>query len=373
MIVSREVKWACWGLVVLLNAFFIFFTMLRGMERDRAWQVGYALACVVQFVVEILMFETIECMWVHYVIPDAASDEIMVARDQLMTTISGLCTEPAPDKFVVLDAPSYLFVSTTVASKFPNRLESMIIRSYHTYLPGQLAKKWHHEYNHDGVLKVFCRNFSVFAIIVSLLQLVGSVPSSYQRMIIHIINPLLFGALVVLIYVIVENPILIGVVLFFFGYKIMAMFYGHRSKERSHRNRTPSSVSPVLDSAESGNSETVDTTTYPASATRPAKSALAQPNKSKISSVRVRKVSIEPVTAERKSNPIDPPNNGVTNIRVRLSSDGLEPSDHSEEEDWDRRDDDYASEDYDNDDRSYYSDEGPGDRDRDAESYYSDE
>ena len=250
MIVSRSVKAACWVFIVVLNLFFVFFAMLRGMERGSEWQRGYAVACVIQFIVEIFMFETIECIWVHYLIPDAASAEIYAAQHSLKRTINSLCSTMSANATYILDAPKYLFVSTNLAEKFPNMLESMIIRSYHYHMPGEMEKKWHVQQDRDSVFIRFMRNFSIFAITISVLQWVGSSPSSLQRAVIHTVNPLLFGGIFILLLLLYRNPIYFTVLAALIVYKILQYawrrYMAYRLENRPKKfDRMVSNVVPV--------------------------------------------------------------------------------------------------------------------------------
>lgn len=250
MIVSKSVKAACWVFIVLLNLFFVFFAMLRGMERGSEWQRGYAVACVIQFIVEIFMFETIECIWVHYLIPDAASAEIYAAQHSLKRTINSLCSTMSANATYILDAPKYLFVSTNLADKFPNMLESMIIRSYHYHMPGEMEKKWHVPPDRDSILIRFMRNFSIFAITISVLQWVGSSPSSLQRAVIHTVNPLLFGGIFILLLLLYRNPIYFSVLAAVIIYKMLQYawrrYMAYRVENRPKKfDRMVSNVVPV--------------------------------------------------------------------------------------------------------------------------------
>jgi hypothetical protein len=258
MIVSKSFKIFCWVTIVLLNLFFVFFAMLRGMERGSDWQMGYAVACVIQFIVEIFMFETIECIWVHYVIPDAASAEIYAAQHALKRTINSLCSTMSSNATYILDAPKYLFVSTNIADKFPDMLESMIIRSYHYHLPGEMERKWHVDArNRDSVVMRFLRNFSIFAITISVLQWVGSSPSSLQRAVIHTVNPLIFGGFFILILFFYHNPVYLtavaGLVLYKVVQHLWRVYQKHRAENRPKKfERMVSNVVPVPSAERSG-------------------------------------------------------------------------------------------------------------------------
>jgi hypothetical protein len=46
MIVSPGVKVIAWILVVMVNFFFVFFSILRGLERGADWQRMFLMACI---------------------------------------------------------------------------------------------------------------------------------------------------------------------------------------------------------------------------------------------------------------------------------------------------------------------------------------
>jgi hypothetical protein len=95
MIVSPGVKVIAWILVVMVNFFFVFFSILRGLERGADWQRMFLMACIfrkfghlphlsplplvppplpslsslAELIVEIFFYETTECVIVHYIIP----------------------------------------------------------------------------------------------------------------------------------------------------------------------------------------------------------------------------------------------------------------------------------------------------------------
>ena len=55
--------------VLVLNALMIFFGVLRAKQRGQSWQRGFCIACAVQLIAEIVLYETMECLWIHYFIP----------------------------------------------------------------------------------------------------------------------------------------------------------------------------------------------------------------------------------------------------------------------------------------------------------------
>jgi hypothetical protein len=90
MVVTTGVKLLAWLVVLLINFFFVFFSLLRGLERGAHWQRLFLMACIfresfyfsfscfflltpsAEILVEIVVYETTECVIVHYVIPSTS-------------------------------------------------------------------------------------------------------------------------------------------------------------------------------------------------------------------------------------------------------------------------------------------------------------
>jgi hypothetical protein len=198
--------------VVFMNIFFVYFSILRAFERGYAWQRMFALACMVQFLVEVIVYETTECAMVHFLIPDLVRAEVQGAGVALRSIVSQLCTSQSfglasvsSSSNVKLDAPNYLFVSINVAKRYPDMLESVLIRSYHTCWPGPYATKWRFDQFSDSkwlfsdgggrMASDFFRTVSVTAILISLLKEFGASAPVLQRLILHSIQPLFVAAI----------------------------------------------------------------------------------------------------------------------------------------------------------------------------------
>ena len=95
--------------VVLLNFFFIFFSLLRGLERGTEWQKLFAIACALQFIVEIIFYESTECFIVNFVIPDLVKKEVVAVGDTIRATIIKVCDAkfgPSGEGFAAVDHDS---------------------------------------------------------------------------------------------------------------------------------------------------------------------------------------------------------------------------------------------------------------------------
>jgi hypothetical protein len=122
-------------LIVLGNVFFIYLTLLRAFVRGRAWQLQFLVAAAVQIAMEVALNQTLECIWLHYVVPSQVGREMRAAIRTLYRMAEDMSTA-APLVGVFLNAPSYLFASTNVAREKPALLESLLVLSYTSHLPG---------------------------------------------------------------------------------------------------------------------------------------------------------------------------------------------------------------------------------------------
>lgn len=136
LVVTKTSKYLAWIVVVLLNFIFIYFSLLRGLERGYGWQRIYVLACVVQFIVEILIYETSECVIMQFLLPNMALTEVTAVIKLLTTLISQVCQHIDSKSFtsstdsVVFNSSQYFFVSTNLSKVFPELFESAIISSF---------------------------------------------------------------------------------------------------------------------------------------------------------------------------------------------------------------------------------------------------
>jgi hypothetical protein len=211
-VLPRYVKGIAWVVVVLLNLFFIYFSLLRALERGFGWQRLYAIACVLQLVVEIVVYETSEAVLLHFLIPNLARVEVQTAMVALRTAITQICRKQQQPE-VALNAPQYFFVSTNVAQHFPQLLESVLIQSYRSCWPGELGRKW--KFDHGISLGgsgsrqsvAAMRSFTLSAIMTAILQNLGATAPALQKLCLHSIQPLLVSGLFFLGKLVVHHPL----------------------------------------------------------------------------------------------------------------------------------------------------------------------
>jgi hypothetical protein len=203
--------------LLALNAFFIYFVMIKGVQKGRDWQVQYVTCCVIQVGVDILLFETVECAWLNFLVPQYVHEEVASAAEKLRSLtqrVAGLRmdieeTQQGQEvtKFF-LNAPAHLFVSTKLARKKPQLLESMIVDSYRHHLPGEICKTWPHCSEREetrrtahartwlSLLRWLLRGLTLS------LQLFVGVPFAYQKVGLRFAQPVVFSGVALVIYAI---------------------------------------------------------------------------------------------------------------------------------------------------------------------------
>jgi len=239
-VVSRNAKrFAALGLVAI-NGFFIYYALLTGFNRGLSWQRMYLTACIVQFVVEILLFETMECLWINCMVPMLVSAEVRAVGDSIIEIIQKLCSaERYVQNDLFLNAPDYLFVSTNVAKKFPTLLESILVQAYSSHLPGELSKTWQvgafariHR-RHQAL-----RSGGVVATVLSIVQYWATAPFVVHRMVVRFVQPFVFSGLALLWAVIIADDVNIAVTCVVLGVALVAGVYlGCRSQQAAALNK----------------------------------------------------------------------------------------------------------------------------------------
>jgi hypothetical protein len=225
-VLTRNVKALAWLTVVLLNIFFVYFTLLRGLERGLDWQKSFLFACIIQIIVEVTFYETSECALVHFFIPDLARNEVRTVNFALHQAIQRVCSAAFTSNDV-LDAPRYLFLSTNLARKFPNLLESAIVQAYHTYSPGMIGQDWKFlnasmfsSYSPWGRSRARMKRFTLAAALIAVLQRLGAASPAGQRLLIHSLQPMAMSGIAFLWLFLWRHPV------YFSAFGIMVLVVG---------------------------------------------------------------------------------------------------------------------------------------------------
>ena len=106
--------------LLCMNLFFVYFLILKGYQKGRAWQVQFFLSCLAQMAVELFVFETTECIWLNYSVPAYVHREVKNATTKLRQLVEqvagGEQVQADNSSMVLLDAPSQLFTSMKLAA-----------------------------------------------------------------------------------------------------------------------------------------------------------------------------------------------------------------------------------------------------------------
>ena len=257
IVVTKTTKRLAWLVVIVINIYFVYFSVLRGITRSTSWQVDYLLACILQLFVEILVYETVECLWIHFTIPKLVSEDISATMNTVKHTINSAFSKvkiPA-----VLDSPKYFFVSRHLAEEYPHLFESSIVLAFQSYFPPseldttsaahdekehavdqsdenqEETNQWglHHHDIHavrrkkkKSVLVAFLQRFNFSVLLMATLQHLGTVPIRFQQLIIHTLQPILFSFVIIFYFFLVKYPMVTLFPMAFIVYE--AIMYAHR-------------------------------------------------------------------------------------------------------------------------------------------------
>jgi len=239
--VSVTAKGVAGFILLLLNVFFAFYSMLYGFTKGVAWQRQYLLACIAQMFVEIFINETLEVVWINFCAPTLVTSEMQVVIAALLKSIGSLYNSNSIESTHkgFLNAPDYLFVSTNVAKSYPHLMESILVRTYIAYLPGEISKKWnkgsHAEKRSNsqrtniinrpllGMFRVVTT--AVLIVAMDVLKQLATAPSELQRMFIRSSEPFFLSGIILTFYLVVDSPMNIAIFLVVFCFVVVCCVY----------------------------------------------------------------------------------------------------------------------------------------------------
>jgi hypothetical protein len=244
--VSKWEKIAAIACIMGLNIFFIYYSLLKAFVKGQAWQQTYLIACLVQMAVEMLLNETVECVWLNYSVPLLVASEVKRATfilknvaskltssmDNLSYTGAKLQNKIVPYRRYFLNAPSYLFSSYKVAMENTYLLESLVVLGFKSHFPGELCNTWPHYKDHRAAQKqarlyavsqqrsrYASTRYRLYLIIATFgayvllsIQALGTMSFGTQRVVLRFLQPLLFSGLTLLCYFATkQSPTTLGI------------------------------------------------------------------------------------------------------------------------------------------------------------------
>ena len=266
-VVKYDKKVVAAAVLVTANILFTYYTILYGSVRGEAWQMIYLGACLAQFFIEICINESLECLWLHYIVPMLAAKEVMASHAVLVDLVEKFCMADGGQQYMSLEtngafnAPDYLFVSTNVAKAFPSLMESCIVQSYTTPLPGESAKQWHQSRwqrflnhiqtpprdNNRGMNMFLRRSSIVLLTALTLLEYGATAPYLLQKMFVRFCQPFLVSAIVLAFYMVIESPLYIA--LFFISALLVTLFANRKRLSKlisNHQRSVSADVTPLI-------------------------------------------------------------------------------------------------------------------------------
>jgi hypothetical protein len=170
------------------------------------------VCALIQVVIDVLVFETTECVWLNFFVPRTVNTEVVTAAAALTALVESVVLPVAQrekkDRFF-LNAAAQLFVSMRLAKAHPQLPESLIIGTYSNHLPGEICKTWPHyqlaeEQREVAVTKsLFPRSFLRGLTLAA--QVCLTIPYVYQRVILRFAQPVIFSAISVVWFVAIQS------------------------------------------------------------------------------------------------------------------------------------------------------------------------
>ncbi|RYH18148.1 hypothetical protein EON65_27545, partial [archaeon] len=213
-------------LLLSLDAFFIYYAILKGFSKGLSWQFDYVKAWGLQVVLDVVVFETVKCLWLHVFLPRSVGKEVRQAREKVLAATADLargcrlvregcdCEQHKivlPLDISMLNGPAYFFISHRLSIKLPSLVESLIVRTYYSPLPGPSELKWRNslKFSHrdQGRKNNKGRGRGRSHVFSPVLHFVVSLPLNVQNMLLRFSEPLLLYALTLAMFVLAQHPI----------------------------------------------------------------------------------------------------------------------------------------------------------------------
>jgi hypothetical protein len=204
--------------IIGINIFFIYYTVLHGLLKGIDWQIQFLYSCLIQILIEVNLFETIECIYINVVIPCVVREKVFEAYQILFELIDKICNVNEENQHEehrkYINVPSILYVSTNVAKQYPNIIESVIVSSYNTCFPGKISSIWNKNTNklyqqlyenQNTIYTITGVSMCCISGIVFLIQAISNVPFMFQRIIIKFVQPVVLLSLVIIYNTIIQN------------------------------------------------------------------------------------------------------------------------------------------------------------------------
>ena len=146
--VSLSMKKLAIFLLAIFNCGFFIYMLFVSLNAAYSWQAYYIVSAAILISVEVVIVSSVECLWVHFIVPDMCRDDVIKAKERIseyMSNVLAVENEGLEDPTErpqlldtipsVLNAPDFTFVSFELANVYPSLIESLIVMSYRSHLP----------------------------------------------------------------------------------------------------------------------------------------------------------------------------------------------------------------------------------------------
>lgn len=244
--VSRILKYTFVALILLMNLYFMYATTLYSKGTSYDWQFNWVQLFVINIGFDIMIGQPFKVYLLQYIIPMSINDKIFLVKktiDNLVRVIIKNSKYIRSKKLNLFSVSDYFFISSRIASRRPDLLESFFVLSYRSPFP---TKQLQHEIprssTHDNKNSYqFGKNrlYGIMTMINIILNGIKSLiftlavsPSLIQNLVLDIIKPLFPLGVIIMCYNIQQYKLLyicVGVLALILLYLI---YRGYKFKDR---------------------------------------------------------------------------------------------------------------------------------------------
>ena len=102
---------------------------------SKSWQRAYLAACLSQLVLEVVVFQTAECLWIYLAVPKLISQEVDAAMASMHQAINAAFRQQDDKREAILNSSAHFFASREVAEFFPHLFEASVVLAFQSFHP----------------------------------------------------------------------------------------------------------------------------------------------------------------------------------------------------------------------------------------------
>lgn len=135
--VTRCFKYSFALIVISLNLYFLYATMLYSKGTSSEWQFNWVRLFIINIGFDLFVGQPFKVYIIQYIIPICVSDHMLLVKSTLDNLVTMIMknTKYRSTKLSLFSASDYFFVSTRLANKRPDLLESFFVLSYRSPYP----------------------------------------------------------------------------------------------------------------------------------------------------------------------------------------------------------------------------------------------